>query len=309
MTKHNVISLSGGKDSTAILLLAIERGVPNIKPVFADTGHEHKITYEYVQYLNDKVHPVTIVKADFSDDIESRRKFLQEIVDGTRVDNRGKRRWDAESAANALETLHPTGNAFLDLCLLKGMFPTTVFRFCSEKLKRNPVMEQVLMPMMEDGNVIWNWQGIRADESASRAKLPELDEVGGGLWNYRPILKWTAEDCFAIHRKHNVEPNPLYKMGMSRVGCMPCIHARKDELLEIGRRFPQELSRVQQWEEMVSSVQKPGASGATLFHKSRGGTIWQAVEWSKTSKGGKQIDILRNESDGPMCSSIYGLCE
>lgn len=34
----NVISVSGGKDSTAMLLLAIERGTENIRPVFCDTG-------------------------------------------------------------------------------------------------------------------------------------------------------------------------------------------------------------------------------------------------------------------------------
>lgn len=40
MTIHNVVSMSGGKDSTAMALLAIERGVENLHLVFADTGHE-----------------------------------------------------------------------------------------------------------------------------------------------------------------------------------------------------------------------------------------------------------------------------
>ena len=52
---HNIVSVSGSKDSTALLLLAIERGAENLQAVFADTGHEHAQTYEYVQYLNDKV--------------------------------------------------------------------------------------------------------------------------------------------------------------------------------------------------------------------------------------------------------------
>jgi hypothetical protein len=33
------------------------------------------------------------------------------------------------------------------------------------------------------------------------------------------------------------------------------------------------------------------------------------VEWSKTSRGGKQFDLLRTMNDGRSCSSIYGLCE
>ena len=51
MTKA-IINMSGGKDSTATALLAIEREVDAIF-AFADTGHEHAQTYEYIEYLQD----------------------------------------------------------------------------------------------------------------------------------------------------------------------------------------------------------------------------------------------------------------
>lgn len=37
MTTHNIVSVSGGKDSTATLLVAIALEVSNLQAVFADT--------------------------------------------------------------------------------------------------------------------------------------------------------------------------------------------------------------------------------------------------------------------------------
>lgn len=313
MTKHNIVSVSGGKDSTALLLLAIERQTENLQAVFADTGHEHAQTYEYVQYLNDKVFPIRTIKADFSQDIARKREFV-----ATKWREQGVAE---EKVLRALAILQPTGNPFLDLCIWKGRFPSTKARFCSEELKRNPIVEQVQMPLLEKGDIIWSWQGVRADESAARRNLPELDCVASGageLWNYRPILQWTAENCFQMHRKHGIKHNPLYEQGMGRVGCMPCIHCRKDELLEINRRFPEEIQRVADWEQLVAEASK--RSGATFFSGNLGHrptteeavaafNIHSMVEWAKTSRGGTQYDFMRTMNDGPSCSSIYGLCE
>lgn len=312
--KHNIVSVSGGKDSTALLLLALERNTENLQAVFADTGHEHQQTYEYVQHLNDKVFPIRTVRADFTKDIARKREFV-----ATKWREQGI---SEDKVQRALEALHPTGNPFLDLCIWKGRFPSTKARFCSEELKRNPIIEQVQMPLLDKGDTIWSWQGVRADESASRANLPELECVGGGkdageLWNYRPILKWTAQDCFDMHRKHGIKHNPLYEQGMGRVGCMPCIHARKDELLEISRRFPEEIARVAEWESIVQEASKQGTAtllnagipGLSNEEAMRASNIHEMVKWSKTSRGRTQYDLLRSDNDGPSCSSIYGLCE
>ena len=308
----NIVSVSGGKDSTALLLLAIERQTENLQAVFADTGHEHQQTYEYVQYLNDKVFPIRTIRADFTKEIERKKEYVR-----TKWPEKGV---PQETIERAITALVPTGNPFLDLCLWKGRFPSTKARFCSEELKRNPIIEQVQMPLLEAGETIWSWQGVRADESLARRNLPELEEVGGGLWNYRPILKWTAEQCFEMHKKQGIKHNPLYEQGMGRVGCMPCIHTRKDELLEISRRFPAEIERVAEWERIVAVASKYDVDGLTFFtyDGERGksynnetymrGNIHARIEWAKTSRGGKQYDFLRMD-EGPTCSSIYGLCE
>ena len=55
LTRVNYVNISGGKDSTATLLLAIERDTQNLRAVFADTGHEHAATYDYLDYLESAV--------------------------------------------------------------------------------------------------------------------------------------------------------------------------------------------------------------------------------------------------------------
>lgn len=316
----NIINISGGKDSLATWLVAIERETENIQVVFADTGHEQAQTYEYVDYLESQLGLVTRVKADFSADIERKRGVVQT-------------KWRAEGIGEdvierALSVLVPTGIPFLDLCLWKGRFPSTRRRFCSEQLKHIPIDRQVVQPALEDCrfNEVWSWQGVRADESESRAKLPEQEEHPSrdGLITYRPILKWTADEVFAIAKRHGIRPNPLYLQGMGRVGCMPCIHCGKAEMREIAKRFPEEIERVSEWERLVSMAAKRQAStfmDARVVQRHQGDTdspitaqshgIDQYVSWAKTSRGGRQWDLIEamNAEDLPACSSIYGLCE
>ena len=306
MAEHNIVSVSGGKDSTALLLLAIERQPDNLQAVFADTGNEHQITYDYVQYLNDNVFPIRTVKADFTRQIAGKKEYVL-----TKWAEKGV---PSEAIERAAAALVPTGNPFLDLCVWKGRFPSPKAAFCSQELKRNPIIEQVQMPLLDGGNTVISWQGVRRDESLKRRHLPEIDDIGGGLFNYRPILDWTAQDCFDMHKRHGIKHNPLYEMGMGRVGCMPCINCRKDELLEISKRFPEAIDRIEQWEIAVGLASKRQAS--TFFpapsddsELSATQTIRVFVEWSKTKRGGKQYDFLRMQDDGPLCTSIYGLCE
>ena len=313
MSEHNIISVSGGKDSTALLLLAIERQPDNLQAVFADTGNEHEQTYDYVRYLEQATGvPIRWVRADFTGRIAHKREYVL-----TKWAAKGVEQKDIDRAAAALI---PTGNPFLDLCIWKGRFPSTKAAFCSEELKRNPIVNQVQKPLIDAGEDVISWQGVRADESLRRRFLTESEfkETGttGELWNYRPILKWTAEDAFAMHRKHGIKHNPLYEQGMGRVGCMPCINCRKDELLEISKRFPEAIDRIVEWEKAVKAASKRG--GSTFFTAPSDDSEWSAtqtirviVEWAKTSRGGKQYDFIRigDDTDAPMCTSIYGLCE
>lgn len=300
----NIVNVSGGKDSTALLLLAIELGAENLMPVFADTGHEHPETYEYISYLENALGvKILKIKRDFSRQIERKRQTVQTkwVTDGV----------DLITIARALEVLHPTGNPFLDMCLWKCRFPDAINRFCTQELKTIPILEQLILPLLKDGHEITQWLGVRGDESAARADLAEAEWDDPGLWLYRPIHSWGVDEVFALHRKHNIKPNPLYSLGMGRVGCMPCIMNRKDDLAEIAARWPDEIARVREWERLVSMASKQ--QRATIFpvFRGHGGGIDNEVRWSMTDRGGRQFSLEKylNAIEPTNCSSIYGLCE
>ena len=61
MSAPLVVSLSGGKDSTAMLLMLLERGEPVHSAVFFDTGWEFPQMHEHIVLLREAVAPVPIV--------------------------------------------------------------------------------------------------------------------------------------------------------------------------------------------------------------------------------------------------------
>ena len=303
METVNVVSISGGKDSTALWLHALERKTENILPVFADTGHEHPTTYEYVDYLERELGEIKRVKADFSKQIKKKREFVN-----TKWREQGVPEEIIEDASSVLK---PTGNPMLDLAIWKGRFPSTRARFCTTELKVIPIMEDVYNPILDRGDKVVSWQGVRADESSARSKLTVYEEMPEGFDVYRPILKWTVKDVFQQHVKHGIKYSPLYLEGMSRVGCMPCIHSGKSEIYEIARRFPEEIERVAKWEKIVAKASKRGSASFFPHSDVAGKDVYDYVDWSKTSRGGKQYDLEKiiGLEDVPTCSSQYGLCE
>lgn len=303
MQKH-VVSISGGKDSTAMYLEAMERLQGDFLPVFADTGNEHDITLDYVSRLAERTGGPKIqwVKADFRQRLYAQKSFIGANYEPEK----------AAEALTALEAIEEDSSPFLALCLWKGMFPCNVKRFCTSELKVLPIQRHVYAPLLDAGHTVVSWQGIRAEESAARSKAQETESLGDGVTAYRPLLHWTVQDVFAMHRRHGLDPNPLYKLGMSRVGCMPCFMARKQEIAQIVRRFPEHIDKIRRWERLVQQASKKGV--ATFFPCTKvPGTadtranIDRVVAWSQNETPGQMQ--LPFELSIPSCQSAYGLCE
>lgn len=301
-TTH-VGNISGGKDSDCVLIRMMQRAARrpmNTVFNFADTENEHQWVYDHLAML-EEFFGISIrrVKLDSTPAIMRRRERLpvqwaEAGVPQSYIDR-------------ALELLWPTGNAYLDLCLAKGMFAAGARRkFCTEELKIRPSDEQVVQPLLDAGNRVVQWLGIRADESTKRAdteRHPRFARVNSRFLLYRPLLDYTVEDVVALHHEVGLPMNKLYGAGFSRVGCFPCVNERKGGMAIIARQFPEHIDRIREWEKLISQVsvgwRKAENIGdvATFFphgtvprlHRN---SIDDVADWSLTSRGGRQYDFL-----------------
>lgn len=188
MSIMHVVSVSGGKDSAATLLLAIERnGVKNVRAIFCDAGNEHEAVYEYLTYLEQATGVrIDRLKADFSDEIARKRMFIARDQRTRRGPDGRRVRWTNKAKRRALAVLHPTGNPFLDLCMWKGRFPSRKAQLCTEHLKRNLAVEYQL-DLVDQGHWVWSWQGVRRDESLNRRDAQLFEWIGPQLGGIPPF--------------------------------------------------------------------------------------------------------------------------
>lgn len=254
----NLIPISGGKDSQATREWADQCGTKNTRSVFADTGIEHQLTYDHLDYLEEAFgEKITRLKADFSQRMAQRKLYIDFVWREKGVPN--------DVCDRVIAMLTPTGIPFLDLCLWKGRFPGHAkAAFCTEKLKQEPMQDfQTYLFSNVTKNLVV-WQGTRREESRRRQDLvpweAEIGDIYGrtGYLIHRPIVYWTKSDVFQFLGRSGKRINPLYAEGMERVGCMPCKNEVKNSVRIIAEKWPEYIDRVEEMERLVSLAAKGG---------------------------------------------------
>ncbi len=196
-------------------------------------------------------------------------------------------------------------NGMRDLIRKKGRVPSAKSSFCTEQLK-----VLVMKEWLQTQEVDVVYQGIRAAESTKRKEMPEQE------WSdvydaevVRPIFNWSAKEVFAIHKLYDVEPNPLYKKGASRVGCFPCVMVNHGELSRMQRSFPEVWERAIELEKICGRSFFPPNYIPTRYHTGFDPVSEKTFPWV--------IDVRRYlseprsypETEDNSCFSIYNLCE
>lgn len=283
-----ILSVSGGKDSTAAGLLLKAAGIPFLA-VHSYTGWEHEETEKYLAGpLPDALGvPITILR----------------------------------------NPKHPNG--MRDLVKNKGMFPSRVLRFCTQELKIEPL--KALLEQYDDEPV--HAIGVRKAESRARSTLTEWDDSTGlDALVWRPLAEWTYDDVIDIHKRYGVTPNSLYLThGQERVGCWPCIFARKKEIRAVAELTPERIDLIEEMEhqayaDYLERCKKRGEEPKLTQENyawfrnpyrrygSRDNSdtqpkvlaIRKVVEWSKTDRSGNEALAPDYAAEGCM---RWGMCD
>lgn len=346
-SKTYVVGFSGGKDSVATWLhLQRELNFPNVVCTFADTGHESAITYDYISLLAQE-HGCPLVRiqpllGDVAGVLQpwkicwrlGLRQFIpwapDELSHTMEVEQERffEERGVAPGNVEVLEGWQSEPLTMERLAIIKRRFPSPTARFCTTFLKLLPQKRWLDSTYSDLGGIV-RVSGVRAEESAARALRPEWTDVddvfGCPLW--LPIHSWTHQDVFACHARHGVPPNPLYLHGCGRVGCFPCINAKKSELSAIAGRFPEAFVSLSDMENRVAGAsgmpklsffshgKTPRKYESNLCHQS-GETfpdaedvrLWATGEPAK-SEGALPFFEEDWSEDVHQCLSQYGLCE
>lgn len=203
---YHAVSLSGGKDSTCLLLLMIERGMPIDTVLFADTGMEFPEMYEHLAKVDEYLYRerglhITTLRHP---------KGFEYLMFDKPVKRSEK--WNH---------IHPNGYGWSSMHT----------RWCTGELKTHLINKEVKRIKGEYHAL--HYVGIAADE-AQRCKKERY-----------PLVEWgiTEAQALQICYNHGFDFGGLYEI-YHRVSCWCCPLQRIDELRKLRCHHPELWERL-----------------------------------------------------------------
>lgn len=140
--KH-IISFSGGKDSTAMLLMMIEKNISIDDIVFCDTGMEFPLMYKHIEKVEKYIkRPITILKND-----KSFEYYLAEHIK-IRGKNKGKKGYGWPDFKNRWCTAGLKRNLMLKYCRDNIEYHGIAYDE-KERCKKNKTGRNIKYPLVE----------------------------------------------------------------------------------------------------------------------------------------------------------------
>jgi 3'-phosphoadenosine 5'-phosphosulfate sulfotransferase (PAPS reductase)/FAD synthetase len=195
----------------------------------------HAVAWAMAHYLKDYHAPKVLVHADLGsvewlDSLPACRRIAEaigwELITCGRPAGGMMERWESRWESSKRRYCN------LETVAVVLPWSTPSMRFCTSELKVDPITAALKKRF---GRIpIINVTGVRAEESASRAKQPVSStekKLPPGSLAWRPIHGWTLQDVWEAIAASGVSPHEAYGLfGSSRVSCRFCILANEADL-------------------------------------------------------------------------------
>lgn len=228
-----VVPVSGGKDSQAVLSVAVEKhGAANVIALHNYTGIDHPLTMEHMEWMEGFYgvpieHTVNPKYADMWDLIDKRNT----------IPGRNARFCTQELKIRAMNHwLDGRRNQLKDLVVLMGM------------------------RQQESRERAARYDDITPDDVFSLCDL-NANQVPKRFKDVRvmlPIVDRSTSWVYEFMRKRGEKLNPLYARGHRRVGCYPCILASKHDF-RLAARDPvgrETLIKLRDFKDLIVEARK-----------------------------------------------------
>lgn len=200
---------------------------------------------------------VILIASSAGKDSQAMLDYVAELARSARVEDRvtvlhndlGDVEWPgtAELAAEQaghygyrFEMRHRVQGLLLEQVEQRGMWPSSNARYCTSDQKRGPARKLITQLVSEltldrQARVLY-CLGLRAQESAGRAKKPLLSvdaSASSGVrevTTWHPILHWSEDEVWARIKASGVRYHWAYDKGMKRLSCSFCVLASREDL-------------------------------------------------------------------------------
>ena len=199
------VAFSGGKDSQVLLELVSQVIPPDeYFTIFTDTQMELPPTYKT---------------------IEKTKAFYREKYDHFNI-------FTAEQNQPILKNWKNFGS------------PSRLQRWCCTVCKTSPYLN--LIKQLNPGNKpVVVYEGVRGEESNKRMTYERVayGKKHNSITNARPIFHWNLSEIHMYLFYRNIEINPAYKYGLSRVGCIVCPFSSEWSEYLVNKLYPNETKK------------------------------------------------------------------
>ena len=158
-----------------------------------------------------------------------------------------------------------SGKSLLERVEERRMWPSNSTRWCTSDFKTGPIereLRRYLKAHPRFGGRVVNAMGIRADESAARArKIPwrrndRLSMARREVFDWLPIFDLSTDDVFRVIRGAGQSPHWIYRY-LSRCSCSFCIFSSPEDLRRAAELRPELYRRYAEIERRIGHTLSP----------------------------------------------------